>query len=165
MLKLIIIYFPIFLVYQSPGAMIPVPCSNGSATIGNNLPSLFLEDFITPGSGPGNLVPYCGPNLTGYPSEDSTVTSWYLNLPPPPAPPAPPSSISLLSNQAPNIDTFVAYPQNTSAIITLPTNSSLDPSICTIKPPDELLSKIGSHGLNEIGLTSSLSSKNGKVLE
>lgn len=135
--------------------MVPVPCSNGATAIGNNLPSLFLEDFIAPGSGPGNLVPYCGPNLSGHPNEDTTVTSWYLNLPPPPAPP---SSISLLSNQsapAPNIDTFAAYPQNTSAIITIPTNSNADPSICAIKPPDELLSKVGVHGINETGLISS----------
>ena len=142
--------------------MIPVSLSNGSGSIGSNLPPLFLEDFIAPGAGAGpNLIPYCGPNTSGHSADDTTVTSWYLNLPPPPAPSLP-SSISLLSNHSittPNIDSFISYPQNTSAVITLPTNSSLEPPICTIKPQDQLLSKIETQCITQTGLMSSLSSK------
>lgn len=140
--------------------MVPVPCSNGSSSMGANLPPLFLDDFITPGSGTGtNLVPYCGPNLPGHSADDSTGASWYLNLPPP-APPLP-SSISLLPNHSipvPLIDTFITCPQSTSAVITLPTNSNLDPPICAIKPQDQISSKVESNSLNQSALMSSLSS-------
>ena len=148
--------------------MVPVPCSNGSTSIGSNLTPLFLDDFIAPGSGAGaNLVPYCGPNLPVHSTEDSTMTSWYLNFPPPPTPSIP-ASVSLLSNHSipvPNIDTFIACPQNTSAVITLPTNSTLDPPICAIKPQDQILSKVESHAINHNGLIPSLSSMYNKKLQ
>ena len=143
------------LVYQSTGTLVPVPCSNGPTSIGNTLPSLFLDEFINTATAAGNIVPYCGPSLQTHPSDESTVTSWYLNLPPPPPP-----SMSLLPNQnipPPNLNSLTPYPSTSPTVITIPTHSSINHPICAIKPLETNASKYEASELNEAGLFSSIS--------
>ena len=140
--------------------MVPVPCSNGPTSIGSTLPSLFLDEFINTATAAGNIVPYGGPALQSHPADGSTVTSWYLNLPPPP-------SISLLSNQnipSPNLNTLTPYPSSSPTVITIPTHSSLNHPICAIKPLETNPSKYEASELNDAGLFSSISGIQSHIL-
>ena len=135
--------------------MVPIPCTNGSTPIGNTLPSLFLDEFINTATVAGNIVPYCGSSLQTHPADDSTVTSWYLNLPPPPPP-----SISLLPNQniqPPNLNTLSPYSSSSPTVITIPTHSSINHPICATKLPEINHSKYEAGELDDTGLFSSIS--------
>ena len=129
------------LVYQSPGTLVPIPCSNGSGPIGNALPSIFLDDFINAASVASNAVSYGAASLQTHTSDDSTATSWYLNLPPPPHPPP----LSLMTSPNVTASNMPKLHTNSNAssakLISFPTKPNISSPLCTIKNPKSVLSK------------------------